>query len=67
MFLDGLTIAEIAKERGLVQSTIEGHLCFFVENGRLDINKLLSSEQQQAISEKLTIGGLLVVPFIFDK
>ncbi len=53
MFNNGLTIARIAQERGLVQSTIEGHLAFFVEQGELDINKLLSSEKQQAIEKEL--------------
>jgi DNA-directed RNA polymerase subunit F len=53
MLNNGLTIARIAQERGLVQSTIEGHLSFFVEKGELDINKLLSSEKQQAIEKEL--------------
>jgi len=53
MFNTGLTIAGIAKERGLVQSTIEGHLSFFVEKGKLEINKLLSPEKQQAIEKEL--------------
>jgi hypothetical protein len=53
MFNNGLTIARIAQERGLVQSTIEGHLRFFVEKGKLDINKLLSPEKQQAIEKEL--------------
>ncbi len=53
MFNSGLTIARIAQERGLVQSTIVGHLTFFVEKGELDINKLLSPEKQQAIEKEL--------------
>jgi len=53
MFNSGLTIARIAQERGLVQSTIEGHLSFFLEKGELDINKLLSPEKQQAIEKEL--------------
>jgi len=53
MFNKGLTIARIAQERGLKQSTIEGHLNFFVEKGKLDINKLLSPEKQQAIEKEL--------------
>ena len=53
MFNNGLTIARIAQERGLVQSTIERHLTFFVEKGKLDINKLLSPEKQQAIEKEL--------------
>jgi hypothetical protein len=53
MFNNGLSIAQIAQKRGLVQSTIEGHLSFFVEKGKLDINKLLSPEKQQAIEKGL--------------
>ncbi|RZB35506.1 MAG: hypothetical protein SRB2_03099 [Desulfobacteraceae bacterium Eth-SRB2] len=55
MLNKGLTIALIAQERGLVQSTIEGHLSFFVEKGKLDINKLLSPEKQQAIEKELAV------------
>ncbi|MEA2114767.1 MAG: helix-turn-helix domain-containing protein [Thermodesulfobacteriota bacterium] len=53
LFNDGLDIAQIAKKRALVQSTIEGHLSFFVANGTLDISRLLSPEKQQAIEKKL--------------
>ena len=53
MFNKGLTIDRIAKERGLVESTIQGHLCFFVENGKLDINSLLSPEKQGVIEAAL--------------
>lgn len=49
MFNTGLSMADIAKERGLVESTIQGHLCFFVEKGELDINRILSTEKQNAI------------------
>jgi hypothetical protein len=53
MFNKGFGIARIAKERGLVESTIQGHLCFFIENGELDINSLLSPEKQGVIEEVL--------------
>jgi uncharacterized protein YpbB len=53
MFNKGLTIARIAQERGLTQSTIEGHLAFFVEKGKLNINKLILPEKQQAIEKQL--------------
>jgi hypothetical protein len=49
MFQKGLSIAEIAKERGLVESTIETHLGFFIEQGELDINKILRPEQLKEI------------------
>ncbi len=55
LFNKGMTIPKIVQERGLVESTIQGHLCFFIKTGQLDINKLLSSEKQQAIGEKLPI------------
>ncbi|MBU0972489.1 MAG: helix-turn-helix domain-containing protein [Proteobacteria bacterium] len=54
LFNKGMSPQEIAKERGLVESTIQSHLCFFIKTGQLDINKLLSPEKQQAIGEKLT-------------
>jgi DNA-directed RNA polymerase subunit F len=53
MFNKGLTIAQIAQERGLAESTIETHLSFFVEQGKLDITRLLSTEKQQAIKKEL--------------
>jgi len=53
LFNKGLTIARIAEERGLVESTIQGHLCFFVEKGKIDINKLLSPEKQVSIEAAL--------------
>ena len=53
MFNKGMTIEEIANERGFVSSTIEGHLAFFVKTGELDINRLLSPEKQNAIKEAL--------------
>ncbi|MCP3873715.1 MAG: AAA family ATPase [Desulfobacteraceae bacterium] len=51
LFNKGLSTAQIAKERSLVENTIIGHLCIFVENGELDINKLLSSEKQSAMEK----------------
>ncbi|MDY6853132.1 MAG: helix-turn-helix domain-containing protein [Thermodesulfobacteriota bacterium] len=56
MFNNGLTIDQIAKERGLVQSTIEGHLSFFVEKGSLDVNRLLSPEKQKTIEKEFAAG-----------
>ena len=49
MFNQGFAISRIAKERGLAESTIQGHLCFFVETGELDINRLLPPEKQGVI------------------
>lgn len=57
LFQTGLTIARIAEERGLVESTIQGHLCFFIENGQLAINRLISPEKQSAIEAALAQGS----------
>ncbi len=54
MFNKGNSIAEIAKERGIVNSTVETHLTFFVEAGKLAIDKLLSPEQQKSIAQELS-------------
>ena len=53
MFNQGFTVAGIAEERGLVENTIQGHLCSFVETGSLDINRVLSPEKQAAIEAAL--------------
>ena len=53
MFNKGLSLTRIAEERGLVESTIQKHLRFYVEKGNLDINRLLSSDKQKAIESAL--------------
>jgi len=49
-FRAGRTVAQIAAERGLATSTICGHLATALEAGeRIDLNQLLSAEEQQQI------------------
>lgn len=52
LFEQGLTPAQIAAQRNLVLSTIEGHLSHFVEEGQLAIENIISKEKQKAIEEK---------------
>lgn len=52
MFEDGKTIPEIAKERGLVNETIYGHLARFAEQGVLDIKRVLSKEKITAFEKE---------------
>ena len=54
MFNKGLSLDRIAKERGLVESTIQRHLGFFIETGNLDINRLLSPDKRKAIESALS-------------
>ena len=56
MFEKGLSPDSIARERGLTENTVHGHLCYFVEHGSLDIDKLLSLEKKRVIGEKLAQG-----------
>jgi len=56
LFNKGLSTAQIAKERSLVENTIVGHLCVFVGKGELDINKLLSLEKQNAIEKVFALS-----------
>jgi hypothetical protein len=53
LFNKGLTIDGIAEERGLVASTIQSHLCFFIESGALEIDRLLPPAKQGAIEAAL--------------
>ena len=47
----GKTIKEIAEERGMAQTTIEGHLAHFVGTGDLDINRFVNPEKIKIITE----------------
>jgi uncharacterized protein YpbB len=54
MFKQGIPPAQIAEERGLALSTIEGHLSYWVEQGTVDIHSLLSAERRMAIEQALS-------------
>ena len=45
LFKEGMTVFEIAKERGLVVGTIESHLMKFVVNGELEITDLIAKDK----------------------
>ncbi|MDA3890913.1 MAG: helix-turn-helix domain-containing protein [Salinivirgaceae bacterium] len=44
MYLDGMKIKEIAKERDLKDVTIEGHLAHYIEKGTLEVTEFTSQE-----------------------
>ena len=44
MFRSGKSIEEIAAERGMSPSTIETHLCKYVESGDIDIRKIVPED-----------------------
>ncbi|MBL7720791.1 MAG: helix-turn-helix domain-containing protein, partial [Chitinophagaceae bacterium] len=53
LFSEGKTIADIAKERKLAISTIEGHLCRFISNGEINIEEVIGKEKAAMILEAL--------------
>lgn len=53
----GKNIAEIARERNLAETTIEGHLAYFVGTGEIDIEKLVSPEKVKLISDYFLQSG----------
>ena len=53
MFEQKMAIPEIARERGLAVSTIEGHLAFFVEEGVLAVDRVVDPDKLQQIEQKL--------------
>ncbi len=49
----GMSIEDIAKERGLVKSTIEGHLTKGIENGRISILSFMNEKDVEKITATL--------------
>jgi hypothetical protein len=45
LYRDGKSVEQIAKERNLSSSTIEGHLAHFVQLGIIDVHELVSKEK----------------------
>jgi len=53
LFEKGLTITEIAKERSLVNSTIETHLASLISTGQIKIEQLLVAEKIELIKQTI--------------
>jgi len=49
MYKQGQSIGEIAKERGFVESTVQGHLSQFVATGELDVADFISAVKLKKI------------------
>jgi hypothetical protein len=59
LFREGKTIAQIAGERQLSISTIEGHLDYYVGTGEIPVNRFVSQEKVDLITEQLDRGNEL--------
>lgn len=53
LFKEGKKLHDIAKERGVALSTVEGHLIPYVATGELNIDYLVSRKKQQLILKAL--------------
>ncbi|MBI9038871.1 MAG: helix-turn-helix domain-containing protein [Bacteroidales bacterium] len=51
LWKEGKNIENIAKERQLAVSTIEGHLAYFVGTGEISIDEIVSAEKVKLISD----------------
>ncbi|HBX50859.1 MAG: hypothetical protein A2275_01150 [Bacteroidetes bacterium RIFOXYA12_FULL_35_11] len=51
LFNEGKSIPEIAAERQMVVSTIEGHLAGFIATGELEIHKFMETEKVSRLSD----------------
>lgn len=55
LFKSGMTIDQVAKERGLAASTIEGHLAKAVETARLDIFSFMNEKEVTEITDAIRL------------
>jgi PIF1-like helicase/Helix-turn-helix domain/HRDC domain/Helicase len=67
MFREGKSITEISTERNLSIATVEGHVAWFVGNGDLNINNIMSLEKQSLIKEASNTIGSSSIKAIKDK
>ncbi len=54
LFRKGLKLSQIARERGLVRSTIEGHMAHWVAAGKVTIDDLLPTQKIDTIKDALS-------------
>ncbi len=58
LYKEGRTVPDIAQDRNLTIGTIEGHLAWFVGNGDIEVNDLVTAEKQKLINDAITIHGI---------
>ena len=57
LFKSGKSVAEIAAIRNLAASTIENHLAFYIEKGKIKVIELVSQEKIQQIEKAIQLHG----------
>jgi len=56
LYKEGRSVSQIADERKLSATTIEGHLAYYVGTGELPVNELVSQESINLISSYLNVN-----------
>lgn len=51
LYKQGMTLEQIAAERGLVKDTIAGHLASYVKEGKIGLRALISSAHEKKIRD----------------
>jgi ATP-dependent DNA helicase RecQ len=57
LYKNGMSIADIATQRGYASSTIEGHLASFIKTGEIDVSELVSPVKIPAIKDAIESYG----------
>ncbi|MCK9211453.1 MAG: DNA helicase RecQ [Ignavibacteriaceae bacterium] len=57
LFKSGKTVAEIASLRNLTSSTIENHLAFYIEEGKIKVTELVTTEKIEQIEKAIQLHG----------
>ncbi|MFD1258435.1 DNA helicase RecQ [Mucilaginibacter terrae] len=57
MYRAGISITEIAAMRNLASTTVESHLCSFIETGEMQVNELVSAEKMAFIQDAVASYG----------
>jgi ATP-dependent DNA helicase RecQ len=57
LFNEGFPVKEIAEKRKLSESTIEGHLAFYIQLGKIPIEQMIKAEKIPVIQETVSSLG----------
>ena len=66
LYKEGKAVSVIAKERGMSNSTIEGHLSHFINCGEIDINEVVNREKQDLINNAVTKYGTVSLKTLIE-
>ncbi len=67
LYLQGMSVKEIAQRRNLKESTIQDHLVQFVLTGELNVLKFVSKDKMQIITSKIEEHGNLSLTLLKEQ